>query len=351
MPRPEGPPQDPPTISGPPPAGGPRQALLDARDLKLYYGTPRGPVHALDGVSFSIAARGEAVGIVGESGSGKTSLAIALMRLLPSNTAHFSGQVLLDGEDLIALPLERFRRQVRSRIMAMVFQGAMNSLNPVLRVGKQITERLVLEHGVKQQQANERAEELLELVGLSRDVVQRYPHELSGGMKQRVVIAMALIMDPRILILDEPTSALDVSVQAQVMNLLKRLKRERGLSMLFITHDIALASDICDRIVVAYAGEHVETGTAEEILLRPKHPYTQKLIASIPRLHDPRQPEFLPGLPPDLVDPPSGCRFHPRCPHVFEPCPLHSPTAFKVGDQQLARCWLYGEPPRDSPSR
>ena len=319
--------------------------LLDVRDLRLHYATPRGPVRAVDGVSFTIADRGEALGIVGESGSGKSSLAIALMRLLPGNVSRYEGQVLFEGRDLMALPDEKFRKEVRWRGIAMVFQGAMSSLNPVLRVGDQITERLLLDGIVAKPEAYRRAEELLELVGLSREVLQRYPHELSGGMKQRVVIAMALVMDPPMIILDEPTSALDVSIQAQVMNLLKRLKRERGLSMLFITHDIALASDICDRIVVAYGGEHVESGSVEEVLTNPKHPYTQKLIGSIPRLHDPSQPEFLPGMPPDLVEPPSGCRFHPRCPYVFEPCATDTPPPFQLAGGQTARCWLHRDRP------
>ena len=316
-------------------------AVLDARDLRLHYASPRGPVRAVDGVSVRIEQPGETVGVVGESGSGKSSLAISLMRLLPPNTALAEGQVTLDGRDLTALSNDEFRREVRWKLIAMVFQGAMNSLNPVLRVGHQVTERPVLEATVSKKAAYDRAEELLELVGLPSEILQRYPHELSGGMKQRVVIAMALAMDPKMLILDEPTSALDVSVQGQVMNLLKRLKRERGLSMLFITHDIALASDICDRIVVAYAGEHIESGSIEDVLNEPKHPYTQKLIASIPGLHDPSQPEFLPGHPPDLVEPPSGCRFHPRCPHVFEPCARESPPAFDLGGGRSAKCWLY----------
>ena len=310
--------------------------LLDVRDLRLHYATPRGPVRAVDGVSFAIGSPGEVVGIVGESGSGKTSMANALMRILPRNVARY------DGEDLMALSDERFRKEVRWRTMAMVFQGAMSSLNPVLNVGRQVTERVLVESGASKEEAYRKAEELLELVGLPRDIIKRYPHELSGGMKQRVVLAMALMMDPRILILDEPTSALDVSVQAQVMNLLKRLKRDRGMAMLFITHDIALASDLCDRVVVAYGGEHVESGTLEEVLTAPKHPYTQALIASIPRLHDPAQPTFIPGRPPDLVEPPAGCRFHPRCGFAFEPCDRDVPPWLEAGGTQQARCWLLG---------
>ncbi|MEE9285349.1 MAG: ABC transporter ATP-binding protein [Dehalococcoidia bacterium] len=321
-------------------------ALLEVRDLKLSYGTSRGPLRAVDGITFSIDGPGEAVGIVGESGSGKTSLASAIMRLLPANVSQYEGQVLYHGTDLMRLSDETFRREIRWRAIAMVAQGAMNTLNPVLRVGFQITERLLLEKEVSKREANRRAEELLERVGLAREVVQRYPHELSGGMKQRVGIAMALVMSPQLLILDEPTSALDVSVQAQVMNLLKQLKREAGLAMLFITHDIALASDLCDRIIVAYGGQHVESGSADDVLPNPQHPYTQKLIASIPRLHGSGKPEFLSGTPPDLVSPPSGCRFHERCPYVFEPCADDEPPAIIVGQGHTARCWLYR---RDAP--
>ena len=319
-------------------------AFLEVRDLCLYYGTPRGDVRAVDGISFDIEQAGEAVGIVGESGSGKTSLVLAVMRLIPGNVTRYEGRVTLEGRDLMGMSDEEFRRDIRWRTISMVAQGAMNALNPVLRVGAQITERMLLEADVTKDQAYARAEEMLELVGMPRETIQRYPHELSGGMKQRVGIAMSLVMSPKLVILDEPTSALDVSVQAQVMNLLKRLKQSQGLSMLFITHDIALASDLCDRIVVAYGGEHVEAGLAEDVILNPKHPYTQKLIASIPSLHDARQPEFLPGSPPDLVDPPGGCRFHPRCPHRFEPCDKREPPPVALKPGHTARCWLYERP-------
>ncbi len=314
--------------------------FLDVRDLTLHYATPRGPVRAVDGVSFAIEHPGEAVAVVGESGSGKTSLAAAIMRLLPSNVAAYTGQVWLDGRDLMPLAKEEFRKSVRWREIAMVPQGALNTLNPVMRIGKQVTERPLLEKTMTKAEVASRAQSLLEMVGLPKEVLDRYPHELSGGMKQRVAIAMALVMSPKLLILDEPTSALDVSVQAQVMNLLKTLKRDQGLTMLFITHDIALASDLCDRIVVAYGGEHVETGGSEGVLLRPKHPYTEKLIASVPKLKEAAQPEFLPGAPPDLVSPPSGCRFAPRCPRVFAAC-AKPPPAFTISEGHVARCWLY----------
>ena len=316
-------------------------ALLEVRDLHLHYGTPRGDVRAVDGVSFDIESPGQAVAIVGESGSGKTSLAASVMRILPPNVSRYDGSIRFDGIDLMPLSDEEFRRRIRWQRIAMVTQGSMNALNPVLRVGVQITERPLLERGVSKDEAYAKAEEMLEMVGLAREIIQRYPHELSGGMKQRVGIAMALVMSPTLLILDEPTSALDVSVQAQVMNLLKRLKASEGLAMLFITHDIALASDLCDRVVVAYGGEHIESGSAEDVILNPKHPYTQKLISSIPRLHQKTKPEFLKGEPPDLVEPPPACRFAPRCPHAFEPCEQRRPPEFTIVPGHTARCWLY----------
>src|SRR5688572_30676828 len=252
--------------------------LLQVRDLHLHYRSAGRIVRAVDGVSFTIARRGEAVGVVGESGSGKTSLAVALMRLLPKSTARFDGSIVLNGQELTALSDEEYRRQIRWRRIAMVFQGAMNVLNPVIKVGQQVAEPLLLEDRMDKKAAHKRVEELLERVGLSASIFSRYPHELSGGQKQRVVIATALVLNPDLLILDEPTSALDVSIQAQIMNLLKDLKEDPGISMIFITHDIGLASDLCDKIAVAYAGEHVEFGSSERVLLRPQHPYTQLLL-------------------------------------------------------------------------
>lgn len=316
-------------------------ALLEVRDLKLYYHSGPTIVRAVDGVSFSMARRGEALGIVGESGSGKTSLATALMRLLPKTTARFEGQIFLHGRDITALSDEEYRRTIRWRKIAMVFQGAMSILNPVLRVGEQIAEPLLLDGTVDKRTAQKKVAGLLDRVGLPRDIIHRYPHELSGGQKQRVVIAAALIMDPELLILDEPTSALDVSIQAQIMNLLKDLKEDPGISMIFITHDIGLASDLCDTIAVAYAGQHVEYGSAERVLLDPQHPYTQLLLKSLPRLHGDERPRPMPGEPPDLTAPPPGCRFHPRCPYRFEPCDHLVPPPFPQADGGHSRCWLH----------
>src|SRR3954469_9185062 len=316
-------------------------SLLEVEDLRIRYDGQEGAVHAVDGISFALERGGEALGIVGESGSGKSSLALALMRLLPKNGRVGGGRICFDGRDIASLSEDAIRREVRWKGIAMVFQGAMNALNPVIRVGHQVAERLVSD-GVTKADARTKVAELLRAVGLAAEVGERYPHELSGGMKQRVMIAMALTHDPPLLILDEPTSALDVSIQAQVMNLLKTLKWERHISMIFITHDLALASDLCDRIAVVYAGQIRELGPADEVLTNPSDPYTQGLLASIPRLHGEGRPSFLAGAPPDLRTPPTGCRFVARCPFAFDRC-VEPPPLFQVGDAHVARCWLREE--------
>jgi peptide/nickel transport system ATP-binding protein len=313
--------------------------LLEVKNLKLYYQSTRGTVKAVDGISLDLA-KSEALGIVGESGSGKTSLSLALMRVLPSNIDTNEGKVILDGKDITQLSEEEFRKEIRWNTISMVFQGAMNSLNPVLKVGHQIAEPMLLEKTVNKKEAYKKSEDLLEMVGLPKEIFNRYAHELSGGMKQRVMIASALILNPKLVILDEPTSALDVSIQAQIMNLLKRFKKELDISMIFITHDIALSSDLCDKLAVLYAGEIIEKGTAEQMFGKPKHPYTQLLLASIPGLKQDVFPKFIPGVPPDLTSPPTGCRFHTRCPYRFDPCDKKSPPAFKIEKDHLSRCWL-----------
>ena len=314
-------------------------ALLEVQDLRLHYRTDRGPVRAVDGATFSVE-EGQALGVVGESGSGKSSLALALLRTLPRNVQLYEGAVRMEGVDVMSLRAEEFRQTFRWKKMSMVFQGAMHALNPVLRVGHQIAEPLLIDGGMPKSQAYERVHELLEKVGLPGEVFQRYPHELSGGMKQRVVTAMALVQYPKLVVLDEPTSALDVSIQAQITNLLKQLKQELGLSFIFITHDIALASDVCDQLAVIYGGQVVELGSIEEVLANPQHPYTEKLLASLPRLQSDAPPEFIPGQPPDLVSPPEGCRFHPRCAYAFEPCSHREPAYFVTGPGHRSRCWL-----------
>jgi ABC-type glutathione transport system ATPase component len=257
--------------------------LLDVDGLSVHYGTDRGTVRAVDDVALRIAEPGEVLGVIGESGSGKSTLALALMRLLPRNADQMVRSIRLAGDDVLAWPDDRFRREVRWRRLSMVFQGAMTSLNPVIRVGRQVAER-PLHDGVPSPEAHAEADRLFDLVGLPSGTAERYPHELSGGMKQRVAVAMALALRPQLVILDEPTSALDVSVQAQMMNLFKRLKADLGLAMLFITHDIALASDLADRVLVMKGGRVQETGGADDVLTNPHHPYTQTLLASVPRL-------------------------------------------------------------------
>lgn len=297
---------------------------------------------AVDGVSLKLEAPGQALGLIGESGSGKSSLLLALTRALPKNVVRYEGAVRLQGRDLMQLSDAAFRREVRWKQIAVVFQGAMNAFNPVYRIGFQVAERLLLE-GRPKQEAFQTARGLLERVGLPPSAFDRFPHELSGGMKQRAAIAMALTLRPALLLLDEPTSALDVSVQAQIMNLLKELKKELGLAMIFITHDIALASDISDQIAVMHGGEVRELGPADAVLADPKDPYTQSLLASIPRLRSAAKPRFLSGSPPDLVSPPRGCRFAARCERAFGRCWAESPPLLEVGPGRRARCWLHAE--------
>ena len=313
--------------------------LLEVKNLTLFYKTVRGVVKAVNKVSFDLS-RGEALGIVGESGCGKSSTVNAIMRLLPTNIAEYNGTLYLDGVNLMEMSDDEIRKKIRWKRISMIFQGAMNALNPVLKVGFQAAEPLIVHEDVSKKEAIERVREVFKDVGIPPEYVDRYPHELSGGQKQRVVIAMSLVMSPDIIILDEPTSALDVSIQAQIMNLLKQLKKEKNISMIFITHDIALASDLCDRLAVMYAGEIVELGTAEDILLNPKHPYSEKLIASVPRLREDRPVEFIPGAPPDLVNPPSGCKFYPRCHKRIDRCDKDVPPYFMVNGRRV-KCWLY----------
>jgi peptide/nickel transport system ATP-binding protein len=312
---------------------------LKIENLKLHYRTRKGVVRAVDDVSF-VLNKGETLAVVGESGCGKSSMAIAIMRLLPSNIETYQGRIILDGEDISRLSDKLLRERILWRKISMVFQGAMNSLNPVLKIGFQIAETIMEHEKTSKKEALAMARKSLELVRLPEFIAERYPHELSGGMKQRVVIAMSLVLNPSIVILDEPTSALDVITQANIINLLKRLKKERGLSYIFITHDLAVASELADRVAVMYGGEIVENGTAEQVYLKPHHPYTQKLIASIPTLRSDRKLEFIPGAPPDLISPPPGCRFHPRCPYAMEVCRVKNPPTFILDGGRVA-CWLY----------
>ena len=312
-------------------------SLLSVQNLVLHYRTRKGLVRAVDDVSFDVE-RGETFALVGESGCGKTSTASALLRMLPRNVGAYTGEVKLDGKDLMELDDEDFRKDVRWRRISIVFQGAMNALSPMIPVGRQIAEPLMVHLDAEKEEALAKAQEAIKNVGLPSYTMRQYAHELSGGMKQRIVIAMALIMKPSLVILDEPTSALDVMTQANIMNLLKGLKKEESLSYIFITHDLGLSSELADDVGIMYAGKLVEVGPAEEIYPNPQHPYTQKLLASAPKLRSEEKPDSIRGAPPDLVKPPPGCRFHPRCPYVFDKCRVEVPPYF--GGTDRAACWL-----------
>jgi oligopeptide/dipeptide ABC transporter ATP-binding protein len=317
--------------------------LLQVEDLRLSYRTSQGIVQAVDGVSFELG-RGQAMAIIGESGCGKSSLTRAILRLTPRNVAASSGRVLLDGEDVMALEEERFRREVRWARIALVAQAAMNSLNPVLKVGEQVTEPMRFNRGAGKAAALQRAQEVFHLVGIPGDFLDRYAFELSGGMRQRAVIAMAMVLQPDVVILDEPTSALDVLTQANILNALKRIKAEHEMSFLLITHDIATASEIADAVAVMYAGQLVELSSAAQFYRQPRHPYGQMLLASVPRLRDEARPAFIPGQPPSLIDPPAGCRFAPRCPFRMDRCAEDPPLIGSLGTESAAsavRCWLH----------
>ena len=315
--------------------------LLDVKNLHIQFFTRTGVVHAVDGVSFSLK-KGETLGLVGESGCGKTTTVMGLMNMVPSPGRITAGEILVEGENIVPLPERVMREQIRWVKLSMVFQGAMNSLTPVYTIGKQMMETLQQHQKMEKSQAQRRIVNYLNLVGLSDDVIARYPHELSGGMKQRIVIASALFLEPKLVICDEPTTALDVVVQAQILNLLKRLKQQLGLSMIFITHDLATEAEIADRILVMYAGKVMEIGTNSQIYggQGPAHPYTQKLLSATPRLHEKvTELSFIPGTPPDLLYPPSGCRFHPRCPVVMKKCQIEIPPLLEIEPEHWSACW------------
>jgi oligopeptide/dipeptide ABC transporter ATP-binding protein len=314
-------------------------ALLRGEDLRLYFRTAKGAVRAVDGVSFELG-RSQTLAVLGESGCGKSSLARALLRLLPRNVHTYAGKVFLNGVDVMGLDEERFRREVRWIGISLVPQASMNALNPVVRVGDQVAEPLMIHRGLEKEAAWERAREMLRRVGLPADFLQRYPFELSGGMRQRTALAMALVTSPYLVILDEPTSALDVLTQTNIMNALKELRREVETSFILITHDIAASSELADRVAVMYAGQLVELADAARFYREPLHPYSQKLMASVPRLRDDKKLEFIPGEPPSLLSPPQGCRFGPRCPMRFEKCDKEPPLIDK-GDGRRVKCWLY----------
>jgi peptide/nickel transport system ATP-binding protein len=312
--------------------------LLKVEDLSLYFRASYGVVRAVEKVSFELAP-GRSLAILGESGCGKTSLARAILRLLPRNIDTYEGRVLLEGIDIMKFSEEQFRRDVRWDKISMVSQAAMNSLNPVLKVGFQVSEPLLLDHRMEKRDVLERAREVFRIVGIPVDFLDRYAFELSGGMRQRAIIAMALIASPVLVILDEPTSALDVLTQANIMNALKKIKQELDLSFMLITHDIATSSELADEVLCMYAGQLVEHSTAQRFYREPLHPYAQKLMASVPTLRIEKKPEFITGQPPSLANPPTGCRFAARCHKRFDRC-QEEPPMFAHGDE-MVKCWLY----------
>lgn len=313
--------------------------ILSVRNLTMHYHTRKGDVSAVDDVSFELA-RGQSLGLVGESGCGKTSVAFTLLRLLPENAQLLGGNVYLDGCDVLALDNNEIRK-VRWRGISMVFQAAMNALDPVYRVGDQIVEALQTHfRGLSETEARDRVTELFPMVGLDPSLMDRYPHEFSGGMRQRAVIAMALSCDPKVIIADEPTTALDVIVQDRILDELRTIQRKMDMSMIYITHDIAVIAEVSDRIGVMYAGRMAELASAVDVFEKPFHPYTHALMNAFPSIEGEKQElKALPGEPPDLLSPPSGCRFHPRCPRRIEACHRLQPPFEDKGEDHFVACW------------
>jgi peptide/nickel transport system ATP-binding protein len=317
--------------------------LLEVKDLKTHFATGDGIVKAVDGVSFTVEP-GQTLGIVGESGSGKSVTCLTIMGLNAKRNTISSGEALFKGEDLLKTTPQRLR-EIRGNDIAMIFQDPMTSLNPVHTIGKQLAEAVILHNEVTKQQARARALDLLKQVGIPRaeSRIDDYPHQFSGGMRQRVMIAMALINNPDLLIADEPTTALDVTTQAQILELIAKLQQEYGSAVIMITHDLGVIAEIADDLIVMYAAEIAEQGSVDRIFNNPQHPYTWGLMGSLPRLEtDLERLTQIPGQPPSLLRPPAGCRFHPRCPHVMEVCkttvPALAPTERDAG--HLQRCHL-----------
>ncbi len=324
--------------------------VLEVKDLKTQFDTQDGMVHAVNGVSFTLR-EGEFLGVVGESGSGKSVTMMSLLRLIPMPPGEIvSGTAMFDGEDLLTLNLDHLRK-VRGGKIGFIFQDPMTSLNPVLTVGFQIEESLKLHQGMGEKKARARAEELLELVGIpaARDRLENFPFELSGGMRQRVMIAVALACNPEILIADEPTTALDVTIQAQIIEIIRDLREKLGTAVIWITHDLGVIAGLADRVLVMYGGQIVEEAVVGDLYGHPEHPYTQGLLGSLPRL-DQKGSELvnIKGQPPSLYSPPENCSFAPRCPYAFERCWNENPPLLDVGEERRAACWYdtYNARPR-----
>ena len=313
------------------------ESVLVVDDLRMHYMTRAGVVRAVDGVSFSVE-RGQSLGLVGESGCGKSSIAMTLLKLLPDNAELVSGSISLNGVDLVTLSEEEMREHRWDRI-SMVFQAAMNSLDPVYRVGDQIIEALEAHSAMSHKEGVERVRDLFDLVSLDPSFIMRYPHEYSGGMRQRAIIAMALACEPDLIVADEPTTALDVIVQDRILREMKDIQRSLDMSMIYISHDMAVIAEVCDTVAVMYAGKLVESGPTTEVYARPIHPYTRALMSAFPSVRgDKHDLTTLPGEPPNLLDPPAGCSFNPRCQYATDECRTSTPPIVQRGEQWAA-CW------------
>jgi peptide/nickel transport system ATP-binding protein len=314
--------------------------MLEVQDLKTYYSTLKGDVKAVDDVRLQIE-KGEALGLVGESGCGKTTLALAIMRLLPWNGRIVGGKIILNDVNIIGLDEDTFDKDYRWKRMSYVFQGAMNSLNPVFKVGAQIAEAITIHEDVEKKEAMDRARELFRLVGIDPVRITSYPHELSGGMKQRAMIAMALACNPDFIIADEPTTALDVIVQAQTLEVIRELQKKLGLTMMLITHDLSVVAQTCTACAIMYAGNIFEYADIDTIFSDPAHPYTEALTRAFPSIkEDRRELDSIAGVPPNLLNPPTGCRFNPRCTRRMEICTKEKPEYLELGERHFAACHL-----------
>lgn len=321
------------------------EKMIQIKNLHVQFSTYGGQVQAVRGVSFDLH-KGETLAIVGESGCGKSVTSQSIMRLIPTPPGRItSGSILFKGQDLTKLS-EKKMRDIRGADISMIFQDPMTALNPTLRVGEQIAENIMQHENISKEKAKEKAFEMLELVGIPnpKERLKQYPHEFSGGMRQRIVIAMALVCNPEVLIADEPTTALDVTIQAQILELFKDIQQKTDVSIVLITHDLGVVAQVADRVAVMYAGKIVEIGTRRDIFYTPQHPYTKGLLRSVPRL-DLYESELVPiaGSPPDLFAPPSGCSFAPRCPYVMEVCDRMYPTSTKLKESHQVHCWLQDE--------
>jgi peptide/nickel transport system ATP-binding protein len=321
------------------------EPLLSVRDLQVDYLTEHGQIRAVDGVSFDLAP-GEILGLAGESGSGKSTIAQALLRILPPPAVIRGGSVRFEGREILTLGESELQALRWSRI-AMVFQSAMNALHPVLTIGEQLTDVLRIHRGIEGSEARDRAAAMLQRVGIPVDRLDGHAHQLSGGMRQRVGIALALILEPALVLLDEPTTALDVMVEREILEQIRSLQRERGFAVLFITHDLERMLEFSDRVAVLYAGRLAEIGPAAAVEAAPSHPYTRGLLHAFPRVHaDAREIRSIPGTPPSLASPPPGCRFHPRCALAEPRCGVQVPALVTIGEGHASACHLAVRAPR-----